>query len=63
MCVPRRTTSKVVAMLLTAVPERGLSTDALHAFTTRRNDDKKAEDYKICGGSVLHLVLALRGGL
>ena len=27
-----------------------------------RNDDKTAADYKIQGGSVLHLVLALRGG-
>ncbi|CAJ0930403.1 unnamed protein product, partial [Mesorhabditis belari] len=26
------------------------------------NDDKTATDYKIVGGSVLHLVLALRGG-
>lgn len=28
----------------------------------RRNDDKIASDYHIEGGSVLHLVLALRGG-
>ena len=28
-----------------------------------RNDDKTAADYKIQGGSVLHLVLALRGGI
>lgn len=28
-----------------------------------RNDDKTASDYKVQGGSVLHLVLALRGGL
>ncbi len=27
-----------------------------------RNDEKTAQDYKITGGSVLHLVLALRGG-
>ena len=27
-----------------------------------RNDDKTAQDYKVTGGSVLHLVLALRGG-
>lgn len=26
------------------------------------NDEKSASDYKIVGGSVLHLVLALRGG-
>ncbi|CAI4221321.1 unnamed protein product [Auanema sp. JU1783] len=26
------------------------------------NDDKTAADYKVQGGSVLHLVLALRGG-
>ncbi|XP_003746973.1 NEDD8 [Galendromus occidentalis] len=26
------------------------------------NDDKTASDYKVTGGSVLHLVLALRGG-
>lgn len=27
-----------------------------------RNDEKTANDYKVQGGSVLHLVLALRGG-
>merc|ERR1712232_266029 len=27
------------------------------------NDDKTAADYKVHGGSVLHLVLALRGGI
>mgnify|MGYP001795341403 CR=1 FL=1 len=27
-----------------------------------RNDEKTASDYKVQGGSVLHLVLALRGG-
>ena len=27
-----------------------------------RNDEKTAAEYKIQGGSVLHLVLALRGG-
>ncbi|NWT23598.1 NEDD8 protein, partial [Cardinalis cardinalis] len=27
-----------------------------------KNDEKTAADYKIQGGSVLHLVLALRGG-
>jgi len=27
------------------------------------NDEKTASDYKVQGGSVLHLVLALRGGL
>ncbi|KAI8853136.1 ubiquitin-like protein [Chytridium lagenaria] len=27
------------------------------------NDEKTAEEYSIEGGSVLHLVLALRGGL
>jgi len=26
------------------------------------NDEKSAADYKVVGGSVLHLVLALRGG-
>ena len=26
------------------------------------NDEKTASDYKVSGGSVLHLVLALRGG-
>uniref|UniRef100_A0A915AM32 Ubiquitin-like protein NEDD8 n=1 Tax=Parascaris univalens TaxID=6257 RepID=A0A915AM32_PARUN len=26
------------------------------------NDEKTAQDYKVVGGSVLHLVLALRGG-
>ena len=28
-----------------------------------RNDEKTAQDYKVTGGSVLHLVLALRGGI
>jgi len=28
-----------------------------------RNDEKTAQDYKVQGGSVLHLVLALRGGI
>ena len=28
----------------------------------RRNDDKAASEYNVEGGSVLHLVLALRGG-
>lgn len=32
-------------------------------FSGARNDDKTASDYKVQGGSVLHLVLALRGGL
>lgn len=27
------------------------------------NDEKQAKDYNIEGGSVLHLVLALRGGV
>lgn len=27
------------------------------------NDDKTAKEYNIEGGSVLHLVLALRGGV
>jgi len=27
------------------------------------NDEKSANDYKVKGGSVLHLVLALRGGI
>merc|ERR1711921_68408 len=27
------------------------------------NDDKTAAEYKVIGGSVLHLVLALRGGI
>ena len=29
---------------------------------TQMNDEKTAADYKVSGGSVLHLVLALRGG-
>ena len=28
----------------------------------KMNDEKTAADYKVVGGSVLHLVLALRGG-
>lgn len=31
-------------------------------FWCFRNDEKTAQDYKVQGGSVLHLVLALRGG-
>jgi ubiquitin-like protein Nedd8 len=31
-------------------------------FSLRRNDEKTAAEYKIEGGSVLHLVLSLRGG-
>lgn len=31
-------------------------------FKFFRNDEKTAQDYKVQGGSVLHLVLALRGG-
>jgi len=27
------------------------------------NDERAAADYKVQGGSVLHLVLALRGGI
>ncbi|RKF73545.1 Ubiquitin-NEDD8-like protein RUB1 [Golovinomyces cichoracearum] len=27
------------------------------------SDDKRAKDYNLVGGSTLHLVLALRGGL
>jgi hypothetical protein len=34
----------------------------LMLFLLCRNDEKTAADYKILGGSVLHLVLALRGG-
>lgn len=38
-----------------------LSLSFLGSFASR-NDEKTAADYKIQGGSVLHLVLALRGG-
>lgn len=31
-------------------------------YPVDRNDEKTAQDYKVQGGSVLHLVLALRGG-
>ena len=34
----------------------------LYIFLCFRNDEKTAQDYKVEGGSVLHLVLALRGG-
>ena len=33
-----------------------------HAGGKQMSDDKKASEYNIEGGSVLHLVLALRGG-
>lgn len=36
---------------------------ALGIVLVDRNDEKTAADYKVTGGSVLHLVLALRGGL
>ena len=39
------------------------SKDPFDFFFICRNDDKTAADYKIQGGSVLHLVLALRGGM
>lgn len=32
------------------------------AMLIDRGDDKKIEDFKLQGGSVIHLVLALRGG-
>lgn len=35
----------------------------LITFVDFRNDEKTAQDYKVQGGSVLHLVLALRGGI
>jgi hypothetical protein len=47
---------------------RALSSNVLsfslcaHAGGKQMSDDKKASEYNIEGGSVLHLVLALRGG-
>lgn len=35
----------------------------LMTYIDSRNDEKTAQDYKVQGGSVLHLVLALRGGI
>ena len=35
---------------------------SMHAGGKQMSDDKKASEYNIEGGSVLHLVLALRGG-
>lgn len=40
----------------------GVSSDPTPISSRCRNDEKTAADYKIQGGSVLHLVLALRGG-
>lgn len=40
----------------------GVSSDPTPVSSRCRNDEKTAADYKIQGGSVLHLVLALRGG-
>ena len=40
-----------------------LAVITLPVLCSCRNDEKTAADYKIQGGSVLHLVLALRGGL
>lgn len=34
----------------------------MDAADDARADDKKIEDFKLQGGSVIHLVLALRGG-
>ena len=39
-----------------------LYVDQKFYFLLFRNDEKTAQDYKVMGGSVLHLVLALRGG-
>lgn len=50
--------SSVVAAQVFSKPPRALSRVLSHP----RNDEKTAADYKIQGGSVLHLVLALRGG-
>ena len=40
--------------------ERGIRLE--RAWLTNRGDDKKIEEFKLVGGSVIHLVLALRGG-
>lgn len=39
-----------------------LYSDIYANYNFPRNDEKTAADYKVQGGSVLHLVLALRGG-
>ena len=42
---------------------KGVANNLFSCFASScRNDEKTAADYKILGGSVLHLVLALRGG-
>lgn len=58
--------SPSIAELLLAenfLPFSSLSTRLPCFLCFPRNDEKTAADYKIQGGSVLHLVLALRGGL
>ena len=39
-----------------------LGTNLAGLASFQMNDEKTAADYKVQGGSVLHLVLALRGG-
>ena len=48
-----------VAVALTPLPTRALR---LIFGGKQMNDDRTAKEYNIEGGSVLHLVLALRGG-
>lgn len=37
--------------------------ETFYLFDWDRNDEKCAQEYNVEGGSVLHLVLALRGGI
>lgn len=46
-----------------ATPLLPLSSSHFAPTGKQMADDKKASEYNIEGGSVLHLVLALRGGL
>lgn len=49
-------------LLLSSSPIAPLRPGRLIFAGKAMNDDKMAKDYNIEGGSVLHLVLALRGG-
>ncbi|KAL5021601.1 hypothetical protein ScPMuIL_000756 [Solemya velum] len=43
-------------------PQQRLIFSGKQMQVSMSNDEKTAADYKVTGGSVLHLVLALRGG-
>ena len=59
------TESELLAFSLLPIHESGSHTNGElgpSRWLTNRGDDKKIEEFKLVGGSVIHLVLALRGG-